>query len=66
MISRASELESAWPSTTLMAAMDMLKFGYQLSQGLGVVGHGKTSLIELPNNKEGFGPGYDPFDEELF
>ena len=30
MISRASELESAWPSTTLMATKEMLKFGYQL------------------------------------
>ena len=66
MISRASKLESAWPSTTLMVAMEMLKFGYQLGQGLGVVGHGKTALIELPDNKGGFGLGYNPFDEELF
>ena len=28
MISRALELESAWPSTTLMAAKEMPKFGY--------------------------------------
>ena len=28
MISKASELESAWPSVTLMAANEMLKFGY--------------------------------------
>ena len=28
MISKASELKSAWPSATLMAAKDMLKFGY--------------------------------------
>ena len=45
MISRAPELESAWPSTTLMAAKEMLKFGYQLGQGLGAVGHRKASLI---------------------
>ena len=66
MISRASELESAWPSATLMATKEMLKFGYQLGQGLGVVGHEKASLVELLNNKGGFGLGYDPFDEELF
>ena len=66
MISRVSKLKSAWPSATLMAAKEMLKFGYQLSQGLGAIGHGKTSLIELPDNKEGFGLGYDPSDEELF
>jgi len=28
MISRAPELESAWPSSTLMLAKEMLKFGY--------------------------------------
>ena len=66
MIFRAPELESAWPFATLMVAKEMLKFGYQLGQGLGAVGHGKASLIELPDNKEGFILGYDPFDEELF
>ena len=66
MISRASELKSAWPSTTLMVAKKMLKFGYQLGQGHGAIGHEKASLIELPNSKEGFGLGYDPSDEELF
>ena len=30
------------------------------------VEHGNASLIELPNNKEGFSLGYNPFDEELF
>jgi len=66
MISRAPELELSWPFTTLMAAKEMLKFGYQLGQGLGAVGRGKASLIELSNNKGGFGLGYDPSDEELF
>ena len=66
MISRASELESAWPSATLMAAKEMLKFGYQLGQGLGVIGHGKASLIKLPDNKGSFGLGYDPSNKELF
>ena len=51
MISRASELESAWPSAILMAAKEMLKFGYQLGQGLSAVRHGNASLIELPDNK---------------
>ena len=66
MISRASELESVWPSVTLMAAKEMLKFGYQLGQGLDAVGHKKAALIELPDNKGSFGLGYDPFDEEIF
>ena len=66
MISRASELESAWPSATLMAAKEMLKFGYQLGQGLDVVGYGKTSLVELLDNKGSFNLGYYPSDEELF
>ena len=60
MISRASELELAWPFATLMATKEMLKFGYQLGQGLGAVGHGKASLIGLPNNKGGFGLGHEP------
>ena len=29
-ISKASELESTWPSATLMTTKEMLKFGYQL------------------------------------
>ena len=66
MISTTSEPKSAWPSTTLMAAKEMLKFGYQFGQGLGVVGHETASLVELPDNKGGFGLGYDPSDEELF
>ena len=59
MISRASELDSAWPATTQMAAKEMLKFSYQLGQGLDVIGHEKASLIELLDNKGGFGLGYD-------
>ena len=51
MISRASELESTWPSAILMAAKEMLKFCYQLGQGLSAVRHGNASLIELPDNK---------------
>ena len=51
------------PSTTLMAAKEMLKFGYQLGQGLGAVGYGNASLIE---RKGGFDLGYNPSDEELF
>ena len=66
MISRDSKLESAWPSATLMAAKEILKFCYQLFQGLDAIGHGKASLVEFPNNKGGFGLGYDPSDEELF
>ena len=65
MISRVSELEAIWPSTTLIATKEMLKFGYQLGQVLNAIGHGNASLIELPDNKGGLGLGYDPFDEEL-
>ena len=65
MISSASELESTWPFTTLMAANEVLKFGYQLGQGLGAIGHRKAALIELPNNKGGFSLGYNPSDEDF-
>ena len=65
MISKASKLESAWPSATLMVAKEMLKFGYQLAQGLSAEGHGKASLVELPDYKGAFSLGYDPFDKEL-
>ena len=65
MISKASELESAWASFTLMATKEMLKFGYQIGQGLSAIGHGKASLIELLDNKGGVGLGHDPSDEEL-
>ena len=43
MVSKASKLELAQPSTTLMAAKEMLKFGYQLGQGLSAIGRGKAS-----------------------
>ena len=49
-----------------MAAKEMIKFGYQLGQGLSAIGHRKASLIELLNNKEGFGLGYDPSTKEFF
>ena len=66
MISKASKLESAWPSTTLIVAKEMLKIGYQLGQGLDVVGHWKAFLIELSDNKGIFGLGYNPSKEKLF
>ena len=65
-ISRASELESTWPSAALMVAKEMLKFGYQLGQGLSAVGHENATLVELPDNKGGFSMGYNPSNEELF
>ena len=49
-----------------MAAKEMIKFGYQLGQGLSAIGHRKASLIELLNNKEGFGLGYNPSTKEFF
>ena len=66
MISRVSKLESAWPSATLMAAKEMLKFGYQFGQGLDAIGHRKAALIKLSDNKGGFGLGYNLSDKEHF
>ena len=66
MISKVSKLEAIWPSATLIATKEMLKFGYQLGQVLDAVGHGNASLIELLDNKGGLGLGYDPSNEELF
>ena len=66
MISKTSKHKLVWPSTTLMAAKEMLKFGYQLGQGLGDVGHRKAALIELSDNKGGFDLGHNPSNEELF
>ena len=66
MISKASELKSAWPTPTLMAAKEVLKFGYLLGQGLSAIGHRKASLIKLLNNKGGVSLGHDPSVEEFF
>ena len=66
MIHNASEQESSCPAVVLMAAKEMLKFGYQLGQGLGAVGRGSPALIELSDNKGSFGLGYEPTHEELF
>ena len=49
-----------------MAAGEMLKFGYKLGQGLGGAGHGSPALVELSDNKRGFGIRYEPTHEELF
>ena len=49
-----------------MAAGEMLKFGYKLGQGLGAAGHGSPALVELSDNKRGFGIRYEPTHEELF
>ena len=51
MIHNASEPESSWFAAVLMAAKEMLKFGYKLGQGLGAVRRGSPTLIELSNNK---------------
>ena len=48
-----------------MAAKEMLKFGYQLGQGLSAIGHEKASLVELPDNKGGFGLGYNSSNENF-
>ena len=66
MIHNALEPESRWPAILLMVAREMLKFGYKLSQGLGVVGLGSPTLIELLYNKGQFSLGYEPTHEELF
>ena len=44
----------------------MLKFGYNLGQGLRAVSCGSPTLIELSNNKRRFDLGYEPTHEELF
>ncbi|KAK9997910.1 hypothetical protein SO802_017513 [Lithocarpus litseifolius] len=53
------------PTTMIIRAFDGTLQEVQ-GQGLGAVGHGKASLVELLDNKGGFNLGYDPFDEELF
>ena len=49
-----------------MATGEMLKFGYKLAQGLRAAGHGSPALVELSDNKRGFGIRYEPTHEELF
>lgn len=51
MIHNTSELESRWPVVVLMAAKEMLKFGYKLGQGLGATSCGSPILVELSYNK---------------
>ena len=65
-IHNASKPESGWLAAILMATKEMLKFGYQLGQGLCVIGRGSLALIEPTNNKGRFGLGYKPTHEELF
>ncbi|KAK9997812.1 hypothetical protein SO802_017415 [Lithocarpus litseifolius] len=57
MIHNASEHEFGWPAVVLMAAKEMLKFGYKLGQGLGAVGRECPALIEILDKKRRFGLG---------
>ena len=52
MISRALKLELRWAPATLIAAKEMLKFGYQLGQGLGAVRHRKATWLNSWTTKE--------------
>ena len=65
MIHNAFELKAGWPSVAMMAAKEMLKFGYKLGQGLRATSHRSPILIELSDNKGGFDLGYDSTHKEL-
>ena len=65
-IHNASEPESSWLATIMMAIKEMLKFGYKLGQGLEVLGRGSPTLIEHLDNKGRLGLGYEPTHEEVF
>ena len=66
MIHDASKPESNRPAVVLMATKEMLKFGYQLGQGLRAIGRGSLALVKLSDNKGRFSLGYKPTHEELF
>ena len=66
MIQIALEPMSSWPAVVLMAAKEMLMFGYKLGQGLVAVGWESLDLIELSYNKGRFSLEYKPTDEEIF
>ena len=66
MIQIALEPMSSWPAVVLMAAKEMLMFGYKLGQGLVAVGWESLDLIELSYNKGRFSLGYKPTAEEIF
>ena len=66
MIHDALVPESSWPVVVLMATKEMLRFGYQLGQGLKAVGHGSIAFVKPLKNKGRFNLGYKPIHEELF
>ena len=66
MIYNALEPESGWPTTIIMVAKEMLKFGYKLRQNLKAIGHKSPTLIELSDNRGRFNLGYEPTHEEIF
>ena len=49
-----------------MAAKEMLKSGYKLGQGLGAVGRGSLTLIELSDKKGRFCLGMNPLMKNSF
>ena len=65
MVHDASKPDSSWHAAILMAAKEMLKFGYQLGQGLGTIGRGFLTLIELSDNEGRFSLGSKHTHEEL-
>ena len=58
VIHRVEAVEPKLSKAGIMVAKEFIKAGFQPGQGLGCVNQGRTAIVTLEGNKDGYGLGY--------
>uniref|UniRef100_A0A2N9HUF4 G-patch domain-containing protein n=1 Tax=Fagus sylvatica TaxID=28930 RepID=A0A2N9HUF4_FAGSY len=60
VIHRVAVLEPKLSKAGIMVAREFVKVGFQPGQGLGCANQGRTAIVTVEGNKDGYGLGYTP------
>jgi hypothetical protein len=60
VIHRVAAVEPKLSKIGIMVAKEFIRAGFQLGQGLGCANQGRTAIVTLEGNKDGYGLGYTP------
>jgi endogenous inhibitor of DNA gyrase (YacG/DUF329 family) len=60
VIHRVAAVEPKLSKVGIMVAREFVKAGFQPGQGLGCANQGRTAIVTLEGNKDGYGLGYTP------
>uniref|UniRef100_A0A2N9IK69 Uncharacterized protein n=1 Tax=Fagus sylvatica TaxID=28930 RepID=A0A2N9IK69_FAGSY len=60
VIHRVAAVEPRLSRAGIMVAKEFVKAGFQPGQGLGYASQGRTAIVTLEGNKDGYGLGYTP------